>query len=154
MNLSAHSLAGDLVSYRLAIAWLMLVMAVSIHVFDEAKTGFLAVYNPTVSRIRTKFRWSWPPVFSTRVWLTRLVVAIAISFLLTPLAFHFPRTFRPLATLAAIAMLLNGVSHLAGTILGHTFSDIRFPRPMPGTYSSPILIAASIYVLSVVNGMD
>lgn len=154
MNLSAHSFAGGLASHRLAIAWLVLVMAVSIHVFDEAKTGFLAVYNPTVSRIRAKFRWSWPPVFSTKVWLTRLAVAIAISFLLTPLAFHFPRTFRPLATLAAIAMLLNGVSHLAGTMLGHTFGDIRFQRPMPGTYSSPVLIAASIYLLFVVNGIE
>jgi len=39
------------------------------------------------------------------------------------------------------------VGHTLGTIAGQTFSDITFPRPAPGFYSSPLLFAVSFYLL-------
>lgn len=45
----------------------------------------------------------------------------------------------------AVIMLLNGLGHTTGTILGRTVSSVRFPRPMPGFYSSPLLLATSVY---------
>ena len=36
----------------LARAWILLCLALALHVFDEATTGFLGVYNPTVLAIR------------------------------------------------------------------------------------------------------
>jgi hypothetical protein len=34
----------------LARAWILLCFALALHVFDEATTGLLRVYNPTVLR--------------------------------------------------------------------------------------------------------
>jgi hypothetical protein len=134
-------------SRRLGIAWLLLSVAVAAHVADEALTGFLSVYNPTVLALRQSLGW-WPmPTFTYEVWLSGLVVGIVILFLLSPLAFGNARGFRPFAYIFAALMTLNGVGHTLGTIAGRTVESVQFPRPMPGFYSSPLLIAASIYVL-------
>ena len=133
--------------HRLGLAWLLLCAAVAAHVADEALTGFLSVYNPTVLALRQRLGW-WPmPTFTYEAWLSGLVVGIAILFALSPLAFRNARGFRPLAYVFAALMTLNGIGHTVGTIAGRTVESIRFPRPMPGFYSSPLLIAASIYVL-------
>jgi hypothetical protein len=44
-------------------------------------------------------------------------------------------------------MVLNAVGHTLGTVFGRTIASVEFSRPMPGFYSSPFLLAASIYVL-------
>ncbi len=125
----------------------MLCAAVAVHVADEALTGFLDVYNPTVVALRARLGW-WPmPTFTYQGWLSGLIFGILLLFALSPLAFHNARGFRPFAYVFAVLMTLNGIGHTAGTIAGRTFASIRFPRPMPGFYSSPLLIAASIYVL-------
>ena len=132
---------------RLGLAWLLLCAAVAAHVADEALTGFLSVYNPTVLTLRQRLGW-WPmPAFTYEGWLSGLIVGIVILFLLSPLAFGNARGFRPLAYVFAVLMTLNGVGHTVGTIAGRTFESIPFARPMPGFYSSPFLIAASIWVL-------
>jgi hypothetical protein len=146
-----HSILVTLGGHRLTLAWLLLVATVSIHVYDEARHGFLAIYNPTVLRIREHFPFLRFPTFTYRRWLMGLIAAIAIALLLTPLSVHQPALFQPIAAIAAVAMILNGVSHLAGTIAGHTFSDIPVLRPMAGTYSSPAMIAAAAYVLIVLE---
>lgn len=66
---------------------------------------------------------------------------------LSPLAFRNARGLRPLAYLFAVIMLLNGLGHTLGTIAGRTVAGVHFPRPMPGFYSSPLLLAASLYLL-------
>ena len=146
-----HWIWTALTEHRLALAWLLLVATVSVHVYDEARHGFLAIYNPTVSRIRERFPLLRFPVFTYRRWMIQLVAAIALAVLLTPLSVHLPQVFRPIAAIAAVAMILNGLSHLVGTMLGHTFRDIRIPRPMPGTWSSPAMIAAAVYLLFVLS---
>jgi hypothetical protein len=54
---------------------------------------------------------------------------------------------RPLGFIFAVIMLANGLGHIVGTIFGRTVASICFPRPMPGFYSSPFLLAASLYLL-------
>ena len=39
-------------AFRLGIAWVMMWVALALHVTDEALTGFLSVYNPTVLALR------------------------------------------------------------------------------------------------------
>ena len=143
------NLVGDDSTFRFGIAWIALVLAVALHVLDEALTGFLGVYNPTVVEMRRRIRWLPMPTFKYSVWLVGLIVGLSVALMLSPLAFHFPREFRPFAIGGAVLMVLNGIGHLLGTIAGHTFNGIRFPRPMPGTYSSPTMIAAAIYLLMV-----
>lgn len=132
---------------RLGWAWVLLCLAVAAHVTDEALTGFLSVYNPTVLALRARLPW-WPmPTFDFRLWITGLIVAVAIGLALSPLAFRNVRWWRPLAYVLAALMLLNSLGHTLGTIFGRTVAEVRFPRPMPGFYSSPLLLAASIYLL-------
>jgi hypothetical protein len=135
-------------SSRLGWAWVLMWFALAIHVTDEALTGFLAVYNPTVLTLRAKLGF-WPmPTFEFQEWLTGLAVGIFAVALLSPFAFRNERWIRPiLYFLAIVTGILNALGHTLGTILGHTVSTIRFPRPAPGFYSSPLLLVISIYAL-------
>src|SRR6266849_4203440 len=129
------------------IAWFLLCLAFGAHVADEALTGFLGVYNPTVLAVRARLSWFPMPTFKFREWLTGLIVANVVLLLLTPFAFRNARWLRPLAYFYAGVHLLNGMGHTLATIFGQTVSSVRFPRPAPGFYSSPLLISGSIYLL-------
>jgi hypothetical protein len=120
-------------------AWMSLCLALAAHVFDEAMTDFLSVYNPTVQAIRQKFQFFPMPVFTFEVWLTGLIVAIITLLTLAPFAFRQRGWIRLLSYPFAILMLLNGLGHIAGSFyLG---------RLAPGVYSAPLLLAGSIYLL-------
>lgn len=123
-------------------------LALAVHVTDEALTGFLSVYNPTVLALRARFGF-WPmPTYDFRTWLTGLVLAILFLAALTPFAFRNAGWIRPLFYFCATVVgILNALGHTIGTVLGHTVSTVRFPRPAPGFYSSPLLLIAAIYAL-------
>ena len=127
--------------------WFALAVAFAVHVADEASTGFLSVYNPTVTALRERWGWFPMPTFEFREWLTGLIVANIVLLLLTPLAFRNAQWLRPLAYVHAGVHLLNGTGHTLATIFGQTVSTIHFARPAPGFYSSPLLFAGSIYLL-------
>jgi hypothetical protein len=129
------------------LAWFMLCLAFCAHVADEALTGFLGVYNPTVIAMRVKLGWFPMPTFEYREWLVALIVANLVLLALTPLAYRNARGLRPLAYFFAGVMLLNGMGHTVFTVLGRTVASVQFPRPAPGFYSSPFLLMASIYLL-------
>ena len=129
------------------MAWLLLCLAFCAHVADEALTGFLNVYNPTVLAVRAQYSWFPMPTFEFRDWLTGLIIANIVLLLLTPFAFRNVRWLRPLAYFHAIVHLLNGTGHTLATIFGQTVSTVHFARPAPGFYSSPLLFAGSIYLL-------
>jgi hypothetical protein len=129
------------------MAWLFLCVAFCAHVADEALTGFLPLYNATVLAMRSEYKWYPMPTFGYREWLIALIVANVVLLLLTPFAFRNARWLRPLAYLFAGVHLLNGTGHTLATIFGRTVSSVPVPRPAPGFYSSPLLLAASIYLL-------
>jgi hypothetical protein len=128
-------------------AWIALCLALLLHVIDETLTNFLSVYNPTVSAIRERVAWLPLPVFEFEIWLGGLISACLLLLALTPFAFRGSRWLRPLAYALAVLMIGNAVVHTAGTIAGRTLPGISFRRPMPGFYSSPLLLAASVYLL-------
>lgn len=133
--------------HKLGLAWVLLALALAVHVTDEALTGFLAVYNPTVLAMRAKLGF-WPmPTFGFREWLVGLAFGVILMLALSPFVFRGARWIRPIFYVLAIIMLGNAFSHTAATILGHTVSSVRFPRPAPGFYSSPLLLIASVYAL-------
>jgi hypothetical protein len=131
---------------RLGWAWLALCAAFAAHVFDENVTGFLSVYNPTVIEMRHRFAWFPMPTFEHGEWLWGLIAGVAVTFLLSPFAFSGARAWRPLGYFLAGVMLLNGLGHTLFTILGRTVESVRFPRPAPGFWSSPLLIASSLWM--------
>jgi hypothetical protein len=134
-------------SRRLGPAWLALCIAFVLHVVDESATGFLGVYNPTVIALRDRLPWFPMPVFQFNAWLAGLIIVNIFLLLLSPLVFQGVAWMRPVAYVFAVIMLANGLGHTLGTIAGQTVSSVRFPRPMPGFYSSPLLISASIVLL-------
>jgi hypothetical protein len=127
--------------------WLWLVGALAVHVADEAATGFLAVYNPTVAALRGPFSWFPMPIFRFDVWLTGLGLLVLALWLVTPLVGR-SRAARVAAIAFAGLMILNGAGHITGTLAGRTVASVRFERPMPGFWSSPLLIAAAVRVIT------
>ena len=132
---------------KLGLAWICLCLATAIHVTDEALTGFLAVYNPTVSAMRERWGWFPMPTFTYREWLLGLVGGIVFALLLTPLAYRGSRIIRPIAWFLSVIMILNAGGHTLATIFGRTVQSVRFARPAPGFYSSPLLLIAAIYLM-------
>lgn len=124
---------------RFGRAWVLLTLALAIHVADEASNDFLSVYNPTAQAIRQQIPWLPIPTFIFPVWLGGLILAVIVLLALSPLAFRGASAMRILALPYGVIMLLNG--------LGHIGSSIYMGRFMPGVYSSPLLLAASVFLL-------
>jgi len=131
----------------LAHAWILLCLALGLHVFDEATTGFLGIYNPTVIALRERLGW-WPmPTFEFGQWLTGLLIGCVVLLVLTGLVARGAPGTRALAYIFAILMLFNAAGHTLASIFGRTVASVTFPRPAPGFWSSPIMAAAAIYLL-------
>ena len=128
---------------RHAVAWVALCVALAVHVLDEALTGFLAVYNPAVLSITERLPWLPLPVFTYEVWLGGLIVAVIVLTSLTVFVLRGAPLMTPLSYVFGGLMLGNGLLHIAGSLqLGH---------PMPGVYSAPLLLGASVYLLFTVT---
>jgi len=133
---------------RVGFAWLGFSLSLAFHVADEAATGFLDVYNPTIAVLRRELGF-WPmPAFDFKTWLVGLVIGIVCMLIASPLAFRNESWFRPIFYfLVLVAGILNGVGHVAATIAGRTVGEVTFARPAPGFYSSPLLLVAAAYSL-------
>ena len=122
------------------LAWILLTLALAVHVTDEALTGFLSVYNPTVLAIREQIPWLPLPVFTFRVWLTLLILGIIALLVMSRWVLRGSRwTIYASYPFALMIGLANGCGHIAGSLYRRAW--------MPGVYSSPLLLAASIYLL-------
>jgi hypothetical protein len=134
--------------HRLGIAWILFCCALALHVTDEALTGFLSVYNPTVLALRQQLGF-WPmPTFTFQLWLTLLIMGILVLLTLSPLFFRNVPWVRPVAYFCAVVVgIFNAVGHTVATIFGQTVSSVTFPRPAPGFYSSPFLFATACFLL-------
>jgi hypothetical protein len=138
-NSQVVSQQDDKNARRFGYAWIFLAAALALHVTDEAMTDFLSVYNPIVRAIRERLPYLPIPTFTFGVWITGLFIGITLLFLLSPLAFRGDRILVRIAFPLSVIMLFNGLLHIGGSIyLG---------RFMPGVYSSPILLAASAWLL-------
>lgn len=113
--------------------------ALALHVTDEALNDFLSVYNPTVRALRAQAPWFPLPVFEFRVWLFGLIAAVLALFALSPLLYRGSRTLRAGAHFFAVLMTLNALGHLVGSLV--------VGRPLPGVYSSPVLLLAAFVLL-------
>ena len=130
---------------RHAVAWIMLCLALAVHIADEAFTDFLSVYNPAVNAIRRSFPWLLLPTFTFEVWLGALIVAIIVLSSLTVFVLRGSQIMVVLSYVFGTLMLLNGLLHIGATL--------EMQRPMPGVYSAPLLIAASVYLILTVDSV-
>jgi len=132
---------------RVGWAWVLLCGAMAVHTADEATHGFLSVYNATVLGRRTGAAWLPLPTFGFTEWLAGLIAVNILLLALTVFLVRGSKLMRRIAWVFACIMVLNAIAHTVGTIFGRTLASVRFPRPMPGFYSSPLLFAAGVYLL-------
>ena len=125
--------------YRHWLAWMGLCGALAVHVADEALTDFLSLYNPAVLAIRAKYPLISPPTFTLEGWLSLLILAVVLLVTASYFVWKGRWAMRPISHVFAGVMLLNGLLHIAGSIYMRQF--------MPGVYSSPLLLAASIALI-------
>lgn len=121
------------------LAWVALCGALAVHVADEALTDFLALYNPTVLSIRERYPFLPLTTFTFDTWLSLLIFVIVVLTAVSYFVWKGRWAMRPISYAFAGFMLLNGLGHIAGSFYMKTF--------MPGVYSSPLLIAASILLM-------
>ena len=113
---------------RLTRAWQLLCLAIAVHVADEALTGFLSVYNPTVEALRARLPWFPMPVFTFEVWLAGLILAVLLLLSLPPLVSRGTPWMRVVACIVGMLMVLNALSHTGQTIYGRTVAGYKSHR--------------------------
>jgi hypothetical protein len=123
---------------RNALAWLTMVSAIGLHVFDEAMTGFLPAYNQIVINLRKQLGFFPAPTFSFGVWLGGLIGAIILGYITTLFIVRGGKIIRIITTILGILMIVNASSHFIGSIY--------FGKVFPGTWSSLFLLAAALFV--------
>jgi len=128
-------------STNFGLAWLALGVAFGLHVADETAHDFLAWYNPIARRLR-RFTgvFRFPPIFTFWAWLVGLAAVTAVVLALTPWAFERRPLMRPLAIAFAGINTGNGLLHIVAAVTSR--------RRVPGVLSAPLLLAASLWVLT------
>lgn len=121
---------------RHVLAWLALVLALALHVADEALTGFLDLYNPLVLGLRDRLPWLPAPTFTFGAWLAGLILAILALGALAPLVRRSATGMLVASWLFSTLMFFNGIAHLAGSLY--------FREWLPGATTAPLLLLASL----------
>ena len=122
------------------LAWMALCGALAIHITDEALTGFLDWYNPTVRAMREKYPQLLLPTFTFEIWLSLLIFAVVALSAASYFVWKGRWAMRPISHVFAVFMLINGLLHIAQSLYMREF--------MPGVYTSPLLLAASIALIA------
>ena len=126
-------------------AWVLMVSAIAVHVFDEAVTDFLSLYHGVALDIRESLGFSFPPIFTFETWLGVLIIGILVCFALTPIVKRGGRIIRVFTIVLGILMIVNS--------LGHMLGSAYFGSILPGFWSSPLLIlTASLVVVRGFSG--
>jgi hypothetical protein len=120
-------------------AWIGLCAALALHVVDEALTDFLAFYNPAVLTIRERYPSISLPTFTFETWLALLIFAVIALVAASFFVWRGRWAMRPISHVFAIVMLLNGLLHIAWSVYAW--------KLMPGVYSSPLLLVASVALI-------
>jgi hypothetical protein len=128
------------------LAWLLLCLALGLHIGDEAAHNFLPYFNAAVLTIWAHFQWLPRMDMEFRPWLIRVSAVAVVLLLLTPFAYRNARWVRPLGYLFVGLQLLNGLGHIVETLLGHSVPSVAFDGPSPGFYTAPLLVVFSLFL--------
>ena len=124
-------------------AWLSLCGSLALHIVDEALGDFLSFYNPLVESVRGTIPIFPMPTFELGTWIAGLSVAVIILASLTPFAFRGLRWMRPVSYGLAVIMMLNGLGHMAASAMLGIL--------VPGTLSSPVLVASAALLFASIH---
>ncbi len=133
----------NVLANRNAVAWLLLVTSIGLHVLDEAIGGFLPFWNQFVLNMRDRLGFFPAPTFSFVVWLGGLVGAIIIGYCMTLFVARGGKVIQTITLVFGILMVVNA--------FGHVLGSFYFGEVIAGIWSSPLLLLAAIFV--VIRGL-
>lgn len=117
------------------LAWLLLCATLAAHIGDEAATGFLTLYNPEVALM------GFPRLqFTLAPWIVLLGLAVVGLLILSYWVRRGTWWTIHAAYAFALLMLSNAAAHLIFSLHRHAW--------MSGSYTSPLLAAASVNLWS------
>src|SRR5688500_17409281 len=121
-----------------AFAWVYLWAHLAAHVIEEAATGFPGVANAALA--------AWSRDFGLPLlqlvygeWLGALIVVLATLIAMTPWVARGAAWAPAASYIFAGVMIANGV--------GHLLSPLYLARFLPGQFSSPLMIAAALWLI-------
>src|SRR6202162_6711289 len=107
------------------LAWFLLAVAFSPHLWDEAANNFLTYYNATALALYGRFPWMPRMDMSYKTWLIGLLAAIALDLALTPLAYRNSERLRPFAYAVGVIQTLNGPHPIVLAVRGRSVGSVR-----------------------------
>jgi hypothetical protein len=123
----------------LGMPWLVLCLALAIHVAEEIGSGFLASYELALESMRRLVPYVESPHISLTIWLAASIGLVLLLALLTPLAYRGARGMRTLMLWVIGLALANVLGYVGGSVLAGW--------PIPGVYSTAALAAACAYAI-------
>ena len=119
--------------------WLALCFCLTVHVAEEAYTGFLPFYSDAIRAVSELLPFVTSPslVLAASMWMS--VAFVAILTALAPFAYRGASWMRVATIGVALIALANVTGHAGGSMLaGH---------PLPGIYTAPLLAVVGVYAL-------
>jgi len=130
---------SDKLNRKWGHSWLLLCGALALHVADEAANDFLSYYNPIVESIAERVPLLPMPVFTFGSWISGLIVAVLLLGGCSIFAYAGQNWMRYFSYFFAVFMAGNGLLHITLSIV--------FGDPVPGVWSSPLLLGGAYYLL-------
>lgn len=124
----------------LGLPWLVLCLALAIHVAEEIHGGFLSMYAAALEATRDLFPFLGVPHLGLTVWLSASIGLVALLTALTPLAYRGARGMR--------ALMLWFVGLALANVIGHVGGSLLVGKVLPGTWSTLFLGAACAYAVA------
>ncbi|MGC8760079.1 MAG: hypothetical protein ACP5UT_13635 [Bryobacteraceae bacterium] len=120
---------------RLHQSWLMLTLALTLHVAEGAVRDYLSFYNPLAMSLRDMMLWTWMPTFTFAAWLGGWIAILAVLYGMAWFA-AYPARWMVWASIAyAELMFLYAAAKLGFALY--------LEKAIPGVYTAPLLVAAS-----------
>ena len=119
--------------------WLALCFCLTVHVAEEAYTGFLPFYSDATRAVSELFPYVTSPslVLAASMWMS--VAFVAVLTALAPFAYRGASWMRVATIGVALIALANVTGHAGGSMLAG--------YPLPGTYTTPLLAVVGVYAL-------
>ena len=126
-------------SHGIGRPWLALCFCLTVHVAEEAFTGFLPFYSDATRAVSELFPYVTSPslVLAGSMWMS--VAFVAILTALIPFAYRGASWMRVATIGVALIALANVSGHIGGSIL--------VGSALPGVYTTPLLAVVGVYAL-------
>jgi hypothetical protein len=124
---------------RWAMAWLILSLVLGLHVAEEAASGRFAIYDDLLDWIGFFLPFVEMPAFRYNMWLINLTGAVVVLIGLTWLVVTRQGPMRLASYVLAIFASANALLHI--------FLSVAAGELLPGTLTSPLVLAASLFLL-------